>query len=101
MAVKDIDIEENTFELRIVDGDFKLAESDQNHIMLLTKAYLGAFKQFPLVGVGIDYFISSSNQSQIIKRNIAVQLESDSYNKITIDIDRDTYSIDAKRIENT
>lgn len=97
-AVKDIDLEDN-LELKIIDGDFKVSESDRNHIWLIVKTYLGTFKQFPLLGVGIDFFLSSTGQQRILKRDIAVQLESDSYNKILVELTGvNEYTIDADRL---
>jgi len=97
--VKDIDFNES-FELKIANGDFVLSDSDQNHIMLITKSYLGAFKQYPLIGVGVDYYQASTGQQQVLKRNIKVQLESDSYQVTDVKIlANDTYYIDAKRIK--
>lgn len=96
--VKDIDLTDD-LELKIIDGDFKVSESDQNHILLIVKAYLGAFKQFPLVGVGVDLFIASTGQQQILRRNIAVQLEADNYGDILVGVTgNDQYTIDAERI---
>jgi hypothetical protein len=97
--VKDIDLESD-LDLRIVGGDFVIADSDQNHVINLMKANTGGFKQFPLVGVGIDYYIASSGTQQVLKRNITVQLGSDGYevNKIEV-LGEAKFSIDAKRIE--
>ena len=96
-TAKDIDLTDD-LELRIEDGDFKVSESDQNHILLIVKTYLGAFKQYPLVGVGVDYFLSSSGQQQVLRRNITVQLKADSFTSVEIDANDNTYAINAKRI---
>lgn len=99
MAAKDIDLTDS-LDLVIVNGDFKIAESDQNHIINMCKAYIGGFKQFPLVGVGIDQYIASGGQQQLLKRAISIQLESDGFAVNEIQIrDGDNYYIDAERIE--
>lgn len=96
--VKDIDLDLD-LDLNIVDGDFKIAESDQNHVVLILKSYLGAFKQFPLVGLGIDRFEAASISPQVLKREIQVQLAADGYKIEGIKILQDyTYQIDAFRI---
>lgn len=95
--VKDIDLTD-ALDLKIANGDFVVSDSDQNHILLIIKSYLGAFKQFPLVGVGIDYFRSSNGQQSAIKRSISVQLEYDSYSNIETIVNKDnTFYITAKR----
>ncbi len=96
--VKDIDLETD-LDLKIIDGDFVISDSDQNHVINILKAYVGGYKQFPLIGVGIDYYLASAGTQQVIKRNITVQMESDGYkvNKIEV-LGQSKYSIDANRI---
>jgi hypothetical protein len=98
--VKDIDLTDS-LELNILNGDFVIAESDQNHIVNICKANIGCYKQFPLLGVGIDQYIASAGTSLILKRNISINLESDSFkvNEIKV-VENDNYYIDAIRIEN-
>lgn len=98
MNVKDIGLTE-TFELITKDGDFFIEDSDQNHIAVILKSYLGAFKEFPLVGLGIDYYLASSGNKEVIKRNMTVQLNNDGYKVNEIKINQDnTYYIDANRV---
>lgn len=98
-TAKDIDLEDD-LDLKIVNGDFIVANSDQNHIINICKANIGAFKQFPLLGVGIDNYIGSVGQKQILKRAISVQLESDGFKVNRIETrNEDDYYIDANRIE--
>lgn len=101
--VKDILFNED-FDLIIKDGDFKVAESDENHIALIIKTYLGAWKEYPLVGVGIDMYLASSGNENLLKRNISVQLAADNYkvNKIQMNTTSNTgfeFSVDAQRIQ--
>ena len=96
--VKDIDLETD-LDLKIIDGDFAISDSDQNHVINILKAYTGGYKQFPLVGVGIDYYLASAGTQQVINRNITVQMESDGYKVNKIDVlGQSKYSIDANRI---
>lgn len=78
MAIKDIIIDDN-FDLIIENGDFKVSESDQQHIQLICITAIGSFKNAPLMGVGIEQYISSSGQSESLKRAISVQLAADGY----------------------
>ena len=99
MAVKDIAIGSN-LELVITNGDFSVAESDTTHIELILRAHLGSFKQFPLVGMGIDDDLASSGRQQIIKRNMGVQLNNDGYkvNEILL-ANNAEYFVDAERVK--
>jgi hypothetical protein len=78
MAVKDIVLTKER-DLKVEAGDFAIAESDKQHVDLILKTYLGAWKEFPLVGVGLDLYLASSGMEQIIQRNITVQLQADGY----------------------
>ena len=99
MAVKDIAIDDE-LELVIKDGDFQIVESDTTHIELILRAHLGAFKQFPLVGMGIDDELASSGRQQIIKRNMGVQLNNDGYKVKEILLSNNAeYFIDAERVK--
>lgn len=80
MAVKDILLDDSN-DLIIQNGDFKVGESDPQHIQLIIESYIGSWKQFPLLGVGISFYKNSSGQSLALKRSIAIQLETDGYDK--------------------
>lgn len=96
-TAKDIKLTDS-LDLDIVNGDFKISESDQTHIILLMKTYQGSWKQFPLVGLGIDYYIASSGSRNLLKRAMTVQMEADDYkvNEIIV-TGESTYYIDAER----
>lgn len=85
MAVKDILLDEN-YDLAISNGDFKVGSSDSQHIQLIVDSWIGSWKQFPLVGVGITNYKNSAGQEIALKRNIAVQLEVDGFAKPDIKI---------------
>jgi hypothetical protein len=100
MAVKDITLDDN-FDLIIENGDFKVSDSDMQHIQLICITDVGHWKQSPLLGVGIEKYISSSGQTDALKRAINIQLASDGYkvNDILVKGTNEnfTYSIDAER----
>lgn len=100
MAVKDITID-NDFDLIIENGDFKVSESDMQHIQLICITGLGHWKQYPLQGVGIEQYIASSGQTEALKRAINIQLAADGYKVSDIVISGSNenfiYSIDAER----
>lgn len=99
MAVKDITLDD-TLDLLIDNGDFKISDSDMQHIQLICITDLGHWKQFPLLGVGIEKYIASSGQTDALKRSINIQLAADGYkvNDILVGTNENfTYSIDAER----
>jgi hypothetical protein len=78
MEVKDILLDDN-LDLVIDKGDFKVGESDQQSQVLIINTNLGDWKQFPLTGVGINQYLGSSGQSDVIKRAIGIQLSADGF----------------------
>jgi len=76
-AAKDILLSAN--DLLFENGDFSIGNSDPQHIEDLIFENAGAYKQFPLVGVGIINYLNSSGSQLILKRNIKTQLETDGY----------------------
>ena len=99
MAQQDFKLDSG-LDVVIENGDFQITESDQDHISIILQSYLGAFKQFPLVGLGIDYYLASSGQEQVLKRNMIVQLNNDGYRVDNIQVRPDNrYFIDAERVK--
>ncbi len=100
MEIKDIILDEN-FDLVIENGDFKISNSDMQHIELICITDVGHWKQSPLLGVGIMKYIASSGQQDALKRAINIQLASDGYkvNQILLKGTNEDfeYSIDATR----
>ena len=83
--VKDIILDDD-LDLKIVNGDLVIGESDQQSIQLILNAFPGAWKEFPTCGVGIKQYQASTGQSLNLKRNISVQLEADGFkvNAVTV-----------------
>lgn len=97
-TAKDILLDSN--DLLFKDGDFAIGESDAQHIEDLIFENVGAYKQFPLVGVGIINYLNSSGSQLILKRNIKTQLETDGYRVDTIKFngnDTSNFTVDAIR----
>jgi hypothetical protein len=80
-------------DLLIQDGDFVIGLSDEDHMQDLIESFVGWWKEFPAVGVGIKQFQASAGQEQVIERNIKLQLQSDGYD---IAIVRVTSTSDSK-----
>lgn len=73
----DIALTNNDIYLR--DGDFLIAQSDQQHILDTMAALPGWWKENPLDGVGIVYYDQAPAIIPEISRKIRVELNSDGY----------------------
>jgi hypothetical protein len=73
---KDIKIEADFVN---ANNDIEYYESDADHIQDTIESNQGAYKENPLDGVGVDNYLNSSGQEQILSREIIVQLKSDLY----------------------
>lgn len=84
----------------IENGDFKVFNSDQQHIQHILKANAGQYYQYPLVGLGIAYYRSASLTQQRLRQLIKTQLKADDYKSKVIEISSDfVVNIDAERIK--
>lgn len=89
-------------EIKIENGDFFVAESDQQHIEHIMIADTGQFRQFPLIGVGIRRQLNGSVNRTDLKQLIRNQLKSDNFTVSKIDVTKNfEITIDAKRNEQT
>ena len=96
---KDIIIDDDG-DISFFNGDFKVKESDSQHVEHIMISDRGQFRQFPLIGVGIYRLFSGSPNVQFVRQQIKLQLESDGYNvrQITINPQNITeIEIDAER----
>ena len=60
-------------------GDFVFADSDTRHVDDIIDSYVGQWREFPAVGVGVKRKQSQSGSIQIVSREIRVQLVADGY----------------------
>lgn len=99
--VKDI-ILDDLGDLSFYDGDFKVADSDQQHCILILNTSAGNWKQYPLCGVGIINYLAASGQGAALKRSINIQLKADGYVNIDVVLQENSsgefdYSLTAER----
>ena len=97
-SVKDIIF---TDDLQIANGDFVVGESDGQHIEYILKADRGQFRQFPLVGVGLQKQDNASVERQKLKQEIKLQLRADGFSVKQIAItagDEMVVDVNAKRV---
>ena len=66
-------------DLLIVDGDFSIGLSDQQHIADTINANVGWWKEFPLDGVNIRNYAKTAGGAQQLARKIKIELENDGY----------------------
>lgn len=78
MNVMDFKLD-NDGDLVFEKGDLKLDFSDKQHIKDIISSNTGWWKQFPLVGVGVQYYLNSSGLQQQLEREIKIQLVADGY----------------------
>jgi hypothetical protein len=101
LVVKDIAF---TDDLVVYNGDFKTQPSDEQHVEHILRTYIGHWKEFPLLGVGIDFYRSGPGQTNKLRSEISTQLTMDGYrvNDISV-VETDgspAISIDYERLRN-
>ena len=69
---------ENDGSYQIVNGDFNIGESDQQHIELILGSNPNDWKRSPITGAGLIKNLGG-NLTGFAKRNVTVQLEADGY----------------------
>ncbi|MBB4807464.1 hypothetical protein HNP38_002770 [Chryseobacterium defluvii] len=88
--------EEN--DISIVNGDFKIGESEQQEIESILIAFKGEFKNTPLLGAEIPRMLKARNTRQGITREIGEQLKYDGFRNIDFNIeDAENFTINAQR----
>lgn len=100
MEVDDIIIDPATCDVVISGGDLLVGKSDQQHVEHILRADRGHFRQWPLLGVGLEKNLKGPISPQELKQAIKLQLKSDNYNVREVQVSRDAknINIDAQRI---
>ena len=103
IEVSDITVDDAN-DLLLYNDDFKIEPSDNTHVESILRSYLGHWKEYPNLGVGIDFYRSSSGSEGKLKKDILNNLVSDGYSlkevKVIITPDKPKFYIDAERISN-
>jgi hypothetical protein len=79
------------------DGDFDITESDTQHVDTIIDSWVGHWKEFPTVGVGIKRKLAQSGNIQKVSREIKIQLTADGYNVKGIQIVNGEVYVTGKR----
>lgn len=101
MIAKDIMLDENN-ELLFKNGDFDIQYSDGQHVKLILLSEQGAWRQEPLIGVGLRKMLNmklGAADSMLLNKEISLQLQYDEYKVKNISIkDTNNISIEYERI---
>lgn len=74
-------------DIAIINGDFAVVESDEQHVHDIMMSTKGSWRMYPLFGFGImKYIKASSSKLGKLKRELLVELNSDGYKGIVIDM---------------
>ena len=80
---------DNNVDLDLSTGDFRVDNNDKGHIESIILAQKGEWKQFPMIGVGIANFLNapmSTSTRVALEKEIKLQLESDSFTNIFVNV---------------
>jgi hypothetical protein len=91
--LKDFLLDETTFDLKIVNGDFVIDDSAAQHKKCLLLAAKGDYKNTPLVGV--DIFRQLNDHNNNIARDIRIEFIKDGMNVRKITQLKNDYKVDA------
>ena len=87
MARQDI-LLDNDNELNVVNGDFEIGDSDNQHAAIIFEAQKGEIRSSPELGFGASKYIKKSGEKvRNFMRNLKVELDKDGYNDADINVD--------------
>lgn len=76
-------------DLQINGGDFVVGPSDQAHIDDILSTEKGEWREWPLLGVGLQKYLNSTGQLDDragLLRAVRLQLESDNFQVLKLDV---------------
>lgn len=80
---------DDSYDLMIENGDFKIGFSEDQHISLILLSDKGSWRQSPLSGVGLIKYMNgpfTARDLDDLKQAIKIQLQLDGYNDSEIQI---------------
>jgi hypothetical protein len=80
------DIQLIDYDLVIENGDFNFIESEQQETDLLLNTFIGNWKQYPLVGIGILNYLAGPISSNQLETLIKEQMIADGFTVQSIDV---------------
>jgi hypothetical protein len=87
-------------DILIVDNDFVVGNSDEDHIVDIISSNQGEWKEYILCGVGIENYLNASGVQLQLKKQILQQLANDGFTDINVtfnDTNTTNFEVDAVR----
>lgn len=70
-----------------LSGDFIIGDSSQQEILIITQSQPGEWRQWPLMGVGIEQYLNAPIDVAQIQKDIRRMLRYDGFQNIKINIE--------------
>lgn len=80
----------------ISNGDFVIADSNQQHVEHIVDAHPGEFKNHPLLGFAALLRLKKNPNPFLFKRDLKIQLEYDGYQSANIDLSKGFENLEIK-----
>lgn len=77
--MRDIQLDENN-DLKIVDGDFVIGESEMQEVELILSSNQGEFKEHPIIGANLVTKVRSNTNDGRLERELRIQMKLDGKN---------------------
>jgi hypothetical protein len=85
MEVNDLLLDSNQELVATTSGDFRTGDASNNLIKYIIISHIGNWKEFPLVGVGVDEYLNSNISADEIETEIKSALQADIFRNPVVD----------------
>lgn len=87
------------YNLDFRNGDFHVADADNQHIELIIRSNKGNWLNNPLTGAGIDRYLNGNLSASNAERDIRLDLENDGFSISGLSVKGSIIDINAIRLE--
>jgi len=98
MEVNDILLDSDQELVATTAGDFRLGDASNNLIKYIIVSHIGNWKEFPLVGVGVDNYLNSNITADEIETEIKSALQADVFRNPVVDASNFPSVIDVNKV---
>ena len=98
MEVNDILLDSDQELVATTVGDFRLGDASNNLIKYIIVSHIGNWKEFPLVGVGVDNYLNSNITADEIETEIKSALQADVFRNPVVDASNFPSVIDVNKV---
>jgi len=98
MEVNDILLDSDQELVATTAGDFRLGDASNNLIKYIIVSHTGNWKEFPLVGVGVDNYLNSNITADEIETEIKSALQADVFRNPVVDASDFPSVIDVNKV---